>query len=484
MAVAIVAAVTVAGCAPAPPPPPVPSTPEAFAARVSVDAMMAHLQALQDIATTHDGNRADGTAGFEASVDYVAGRLRDAGFDVTTPDFERLDQLSPGKPSLTVGGRGFAVDQASLLLQTPVAGLTGPVLKPSAPAGCAASDYPKGVARGGIAVTDDQRCSVVDKQTAAAAAGAAALVVVSPGGRDGSPPKLFGRGYYDRLTIPVAVAGADAGAALRRTTAPVRLVLDAKTVKVKSRNVVAQTTSGDPHNVVMIGAQLDSAAAGPGINDNGSGVAVVLETALQLGASTEQTNAVRFAFWGGSKQRLAGSVRYVAGLDREQLNDIAMYLNVDEVASPNAGFFTYDGDGSGPPSPDVDIADVPIGSAGMERTLAGYLNLAGRRPADMPLGVGSDDSPFRYAGVPVGGVTAGGAQEKTKTQARLWGGEPGAPFDPNRGSARDKLSAVNRDAMAVLGSAAAFAVATYAASIEGVNGVPVRAKRHRAPLGP
>jgi len=33
----------------------------------------------------------------------------------------------------------------------------------------------------------------------------------------------------------------------------------------------------------MAGAHLDSVPEGPGINDNGSGVAAVLETALQLG---------------------------------------------------------------------------------------------------------------------------------------------------------------------------------------------------------
>ncbi len=445
---------------------------------------MAHLQALQAIADAHDGNRADGTSGFEASVDYVAKALRDNGFDVSTPEFERLDQLSPGKPTLTIGGRGYPVDQASLLLQTPVNGVQGPVLRPTAPSGCAAGYYKTGVPRGGIAVVDDTACSVVDKQRAAAAAGAAALVVVSAGGRNGSPPGLFVPGYYERLTIPVAVANQEVGAALRRTRAPVRLLLDAKTVKVKSRNVLAQTKAGSTQNVVVVGAHLDSPAVGPGINDNGSGVAAVLETALRLGPEPEVTNAVRFAFWGGSKDQLAGSLRYLEGLSRDELNDIALYLNFDELAAPNAGFFTYDGDQSGPVSPDVGPEDVPIGSAGLERTLAGYLNLAGRRPADMPLGVTTDYSAFLRAGVPVGGMTTGAAQVKTKTQARLWGGRPGVAFDPNHQSDRDNLDAVNRDALAVMGPGVAFAVGTYAGSVDGVNGVPSRAQRHRAARGP
>ena len=112
----------------------------------------------------------------------------------------------------------------------------------------------------------------------------------------------------------MAVADRDTGAALRRATVPVRLLLDGKTVKVKSRNVLAQTKTGSARNIVMVGAHLDSPSVGPGMNDNGSGVAAVLETALQLGSEPAVPNAVRFAFWGGSKDQLAGSIRYVAGL--------------------------------------------------------------------------------------------------------------------------------------------------------------------------
>ena len=475
----------VAGCsAPGPPAAAPPNLADERAAHGTIDALFAHLNPLQGIADAHDRTRADGTSGFEASAEYVAKMLRDKGFDVSTPEFERLDSLSPGKPTLTIGGRGYPVDQASLLLQTPVGGVSGPVLRPTAPAGCAAGDYQAGAARGGIAVVDDTACSVVDKQNAAAAAGAAALVVVSSPTRNGSPPGLFETGYYDRLTIPVAVANAEVGAALRRATVPVRLLLDGRTVKVKSRNVLAQTKTGSASNVVMVGAHLDSPSVSPGMNDNGSGVAAVLETALQLGASPAVPNAVRFAFWGGSKDQLAGSIRYVAGLDRDELNAIALYLNFDELASPNAGYFTLDGDQSGPASPAIDPDEVPVGSAGVERTLAGYLNLAGERPADMPLGVSSDDSPFLHAGVPVGGTTTGAAQIKSKTQARLWGGDAGIAFDPNYGTAQDNLGAVNRDALAVMGAGVAFAVGTYAASLDGVNGVPPPVQRHRAPMGP
>jgi Zn-dependent M28 family amino/carboxypeptidase len=478
--------VLLAACSskPAPPAAPEPVRPNELASKVTIDGMLVHLQKLQEIADANGGNRDDGTPGFTASVDYVAKALRDKGFDVQTPEFERLQTVTPGKPVVTVGGRNYPVEQASLLLQTPAGGISGPVLKPSKTAGCSAGDYGATPLRGGVAVVDDTGCSIVEKQNAAVAKGAAALVVVSAGGRNGSPPGLFVRGYYENLKIPVAVASTDVGAALRRTGSSVKVVLDGKTAKVMSRNVLAQTKSGSTQNVVMVGAHLDGGFSGPGINDNGSGVAAELETALQLGSSPNVTNAVRFAFWGAEEQRIGGSLNYVFGLNRDELNDIALYLNFDMLGSPNAGYFTYDGDQSGPASPDVGADDVPIGSAGVERTLAGYLNLAGKRPADMPLAAGVDYSPFLTAGVPIGGVTSGAAQQKTNAQARLWGGKPGVPFDPNYRSPRDTLAALNRDALGVLGSGVAFAVGTYAASIEGVNGVPAFDLRHRSSMGP
>ncbi|MEO6792556.1 MAG: M28 family peptidase [Mycobacterium sp.] len=470
-----------AGCSPESVQPPLSNR---LAGQVTVAAMLSHLQRLQEIADAHQRNRADGTPGFDASAEYVANTLRNKGFDVTMPEITRLETTASGKPTLTVAGIGYPVDQASLLVRTPAGGVTGLVVRPARSTGCAPGDYPVKVPHGGIAVVSDAGCSVVDKQNVAANRGAAALIVVSLPSRNGAPAGLFPPGYYDQLTLPVAVTGRDGDAALRRATGAVRLVLDAVTVKVTSRNILAQTTTGSGHDVVMVGAHLDGAAGGPGINDNGSGVAAVLETALQLGPSPGATNAVRFAFWAAAEQQLGGSTDYVFGLNRDQLNDIAVYLNFDMLASPNPGFFTYDGDQSALPSRDIAPADVPAGSAGVERTLAGYLNLVGVRPADMPLSSDNDYSPFVVAGVPIGGITTGASQLKTTAQARLWGGKPGAAFDPNYHGPGDTIDKINRHALAINGSAVAFAVANYAQSIAGANGVPARDKRHRVPLGP
>lgn len=456
-----------------------PDPARSLAAKVTAEGMFVHLRALQDIANANRATRAAGTSGYDASVDYIAKALRDKGFEVSTPQFQRLHTVSEGKPTLTVAGRSFPVDQASLLVRTPPGGLTGQVVRPSQPAGCAAADYPAALPKGAIAVVDDSRCSVVDKQNSAVAKGAAAVIVTSQPTGQGAPPTLFNPGYYNQLTLPVAVVGAAGAAALGRSTATVRLVLDAENVKVISRNVLAQTKTGASDEVVMVGSHLDSPVDSPGINNAGSGVAAVLETALQLGPLPPVANAVRFAFWGAAENGLNGSMDYVFGLDNAKLNDIALYLNFDMLGSPNPGFFTDDGDQSGPAGPGVASADVPEGSAGIERTLAGYLNLAGKRPADMPLNTNTDYHPFLVAGVPVGGMNTGASQTKTTVQARLWGGQAGAAFDPGYRSPRDTVEAVNREALGVMGAGVAFAVGTYAESIGGVNGVTPHDKRHR-----
>ncbi|WP_460356193.1 M20/M25/M40 family metallo-hydrolase [Mycobacterium sp. ZZG] len=477
-AAVVVVGALVAACAPGSPPPAPQLGPE-LADKVTIDGVYRHLVEFQNIADAHDGNRADGTPGYQASVDYVAQLLRDNGFDVQTPEFERLSGSKGGSPALTVAGRDFRVDQASLLITTVPGGLKAPTLRPRRPAGCAAADYGDVSVAKAIAVVDDSGCSVVDKHRVALQEGAVGMLVVSqatPTRPTGSPPTLFTTGYYTELTIPVGVIDPAADAALRRTESPVTLVLDNEPVMTKSRNVVAQTTTGDTRNVVMVGAHLDSVRSGPGINDNGTGVAAVLETALQLGGAPDTANAVRFAFWGAEEVSMDGTKKYLASLGDEQLDDIAMYLNFDMLGSPNPGYFTDDGDQSAQTG---EIVPAPMGSAGIERTLAARLNTAGVRPADIPLQRITDYEPFLAAGIPVGGLTTGSSQRKTDVQARLWGGKAGAPFDPNYHTRGDTIDNIDREALAVMASSVAFAVGTYAQSIEGVNGVPTREQRDR-----
>ena len=88
----------------------------------------------------------------------------------------------------------------------------------------------------------------------------------------------------------------------------------------------------------MAGAHLDSVAAGPGINDNGSGSSALLEVAEAL-PKVKPSNKLRFAWWAAEEASLVGSNFYVSNLSDEQIGRHELYLNFDMVGSPNYGLF-------------------------------------------------------------------------------------------------------------------------------------------------
>src|SRR5262249_55895596 len=118
-----------------------PNLPTELAGKVSADGLFGHLRHLQDIAAPNNNSRAHGTPGYDASVDLVVQFLKDKGFDVQTPEVDVLDRNQGGNPALTVSGRAYPVDQASLLLTTAPGGVNAVTLRPQKRAGCAATDY-------------------------------------------------------------------------------------------------------------------------------------------------------------------------------------------------------------------------------------------------------------------------------------------------------------------------------------------------------
>ncbi len=311
---------------------PVPAVGEPFRSqlveKVTADGALVHIEALQRIADANGGNRASPGPGYDASVDYVAGVLREAGFDVSTPSF----------------------------------------------------------------------------------------VLESDDGRD--------------ATV---------------------------------RNVVAQTRSGNAQQVVMAGAHLDSVPEGPGINDNASGVAALLEAAVRMGGSPSVPNAVRFAFWGAEEVDLEGSAAYVESLSRGDRGAIALYLNLDMVASPNAGYFVQGGYG------EDESETGPAGSDSVGRVLVEELAATGVTAELTPFDGGSDFDAFVEAGIPTGGVYTGDEGVKTSEQADRWGGQAGAVFDPCYHAACDRAEGIHRGALDDFSDAIAGTLARFAASTDAIT---------------
>ncbi|EHB56079.1 Aminopeptidase Y [Mycolicibacterium rhodesiae JS60] len=445
--------------------------------RVTTDAMMAHLTTLQHIADANGGNRAVGTPGYDASVDFVANALRSKGFDVQTPEFElRFPFADP--PEVTVGGTKVEAQPLEYTAGTPPQGVTGPLVpaRVENSPGCTAADYDGMAVSGAVVLVDRGKCPFGDKQLAAAARGAVALIVADNVDDEQSGATL---GEQTRVTIPVVSVTKADGARLRSRPGTATIKLNAGVRTERTRNVLAQTKTGSTHDVVIVGGHLDSVPAGPGMDDNGSGVAAVLETALQMGSSPPVQNAVRFAFWSAEEIGLLGSANYVQSLDVDQLEDIALYLNFDMLASPNAGYFTLDGDQSGPRDPQREAPRVPEGSAGIERALVAYLKSAGKTAQDVSFQARSDYESFTRAGIPAGAIFSGAETTMTAEEARLWGGVAGQPYDPNYHQATDTLEHINRTALGINGGGAAYVTALYSQDLGGRNGVPARDDRTR-----
>ncbi|MGH2821148.1 MAG: M20/M25/M40 family metallo-hydrolase, partial [Actinomycetota bacterium] len=190
-------------------------------------------------------------------------------------------------------------------------------------------------------------------------------------------------------------------------------------------NVIADTTTGRVDRTVVAGAHLDSVTDGPGINDNGSGSAATLETALQMSRlGIEPVNRVRFAFWGAEEAGLVGSAHYVDRLTARQVKDIALNLNFDMVGSPNFVRFVYDGDGS-----DTAVRG-PAGSGKIEDVFVDYFTDQGLETDPTAQDGRSDYASFTAVGIPAGGLFTGAEGIKTAEQEAVYGGTAGVAYDP------------------------------------------------------
>ncbi len=207
-------------------------------------------------------------------------------------------------------------------------------------------------------------------------------------------------------------------------------------------NLIADWPGGDANQVVMAGSHLDSVSSGPGINDNGSGSAAVLETALAVARSDHRpAKHLRFAWWGAEELGLVGSRHYVSGLGSAGRAKISGYLNFDMIGSPNPGYFVYDDDPT------------------IEKTFKDYFAGLGVSTEIETEGDGrSDHAPFKNAGVPVGGLFSGADYRKTSAQAAKWGGTAGQPFDRCYHSSCDTTANIDDTALDRNSDAIAYAM--------------------------
>jgi Zn-dependent M28 family amino/carboxypeptidase len=440
---------------------------EKLLACVTLDGVRAHQAAFQAIADAHGGTRVTGTPGYQASVDYVVEKMTAAGYAVTVQPFQVnafvtlsptvLEQVAPPPAGpitntiLSYSGSGDVTASVTTLPAPPA----------DATPGCDAADF-AGFPAGDIVLVSRGGCTFAIKATNAYSAGASGVVIYN-----NVPGTLSGTLGTD-FTLDIGVTSVTQAVGFELAATPglvMRLKTDTLRGPSTSYNVLAESQGGDPDNVIMVGAHLDSVNEGPGINDNGSGAAAILETALQMAMVTPR-NKVRFAWWGAHEAGVAGSNFYAFGLAEAERARIALYLDAHALGSPNPVFFVLDGDDSSGLG-----FSPPEGSAAIEATFRQYF--AGRGvPVKEPGTLSSSDYlGFADKGIPVGGINAGTVGIKTPDEAATWGGVAGEQYDPCYHLACDTFDNVNLFALDVNADAIAYATLRYAMSTEDVNGL-------------
>jgi Zn-dependent M28 family amino/carboxypeptidase len=461
---------------------------------VTVSGIREHLAALEAIANANvfEGvpTRATGTPGHVASVAYVVQKMTAAGFNVSLQQFEAdiffeqapavFAQVMPNAITYPrydgQTGVWYTADfsgDGDVTAAAVVVDFTEPTATASASdSGCEASDYDALDVTGKIVLLQRGTCDFGLKAEIAAAEGAAGAVIFNEG-TIGAPdrngvliPTLAG---YD-VTIPVVGTDYATGRSLVDLANAGGVTLRVKVdgfinEDVLTNNVIAETPGGRSDRTVVVGGHLDSVYEGPGINDDGSGVSTMLETAEQMQAlGITPRNKVRFIFFSGEEQGLLGSDYYVSQLSKKQIQDISVMLDFDMLASPNYARFIYDGNG------DEQGFAGPNGSGTVEQVFKDFWDSQGLAYETIPFDGRSDYDAFTGAGIPAGGIFAGAEVVKEPYQVPLYGGTAGAAFDKCYHQLCDDLTNINNTGLSEHSDAAVHAILTFAQTTSAVNG--------------
>ena len=437
---------------------------------VTLEGVRAHQAALQAIATANNNTRVSGSPGYDQSAAYAEKVFRDAGYLVTRQEFQFETFVSLSPSVLEQTAPVFATIPHAIMSYSGSGDVTAAVSTPSGdPRGCSAADF-AGFPAGNIALIGrgapdgfPVACTFALKATNAYNAGATAVVIYNnaPGPLNGTLGATF--------TLDIGAVGVEQSMGAQLAATP-GLVMHVKTDTLRgtatTSNILAESRDGDANNVVMVGAHLDSVNAGPGINDNGSGSAAILETAKQM-AKVKPRNKLRFALWGAEESNLVGSTYYVTHLTDAQKSQIALYLNFDMIGSPNHAFFIYDGDDSDA----VGAGPGPAGSGQIEKTFEKFFSDRGLPFQGTDFSGRSDYGPFIAAGIPAGGLFTGAEGIKTAEQAAIFGGTAGVAFDPCYHQACDTFANNSSEALSVNSDAVAYATLQFAMNTSAVNSV-------------
>ncbi|KAI1779520.1 peptidase family M28 [Hypoxylon cercidicola] len=423
-------------------------TPEKLEADIKLEELERNLWNFDRIAGENGGNRAFGLPGYRASVDYILERAQtrfSAQYDTLVQPFNHT--FAQVRSISVTGPDGEAVEVVPLIYNpgTDAGPISAPLIDTPVDdergSACFEDQWEGIDATGKLALVKRGTCAIADKLKLAKAHGAVGVIMYN--NAPGTPSSATLGAENAGLLVPIGTIYEDVGASWKARLAAgeelvVGLAVDAVFEERETWNVIVETKEGDPDNVVVLGAHLDSVQAGPGINDDGSGSSALVEIMTALRSYAGFANKVRFAWWGAEESGLIGSLYYTSGLTEEEADRIRFYFNYDMVGSPAPVFAVYAGDNPG------DLAGA--------QPLVDYLSAAGRDAYFGSFGSSSDYVGFLDLGIPSSGIFTGA----------------GPPTDPCYHLACDTISNVDLEALTTNTKAAAVVAAGLALSLDGV----------------
>lgn len=326
---------------------------------IHICRLQRNLWNLNKIARDNGGNRAFGTPGYKASVDFILERAQkrfakemDTYVQSFTHTFEQTREIWVKGPA----GEDVYVITLLYNAATPVpGGITAPLIDTpvdDARGSACFEDQWTGIdATGKIALVKRGTCAISEKLKLAKAHGALAVILYNQ-----NPGTAYGSATLSAenigLLVPTGIIPLEIGTAWKARLAAgekltASILVDSVFEERESWNVISETKKGSPDSVIMLGAHLDSVQAGPGINDDGSGSTALLEIMGSIKKYKGFPNKVRFAWWGAEENGLVGSLYYTSKLSEAEADSIKYYFNYDMIGSIAPYYHVYKADNSG-----------------------------------------------------------------------------------------------------------------------------------------